>query len=316
MAYVKDLLPNMKKVLIPLDKSDATERAMKFAACLLSPLSHNVVDEIVLLHVLGVSFLEKMATHIDLRVSALKESPIFKRLAQEYINKEINPFLDEMESFLHKTGVKCKIRKDIIEGDPTKEIVNYAQKHNIHTIIMGRRRRSAIKERILGSCSYAVAHRPGRHTDYIVGIEEISLESCPIPKILVPFDGSDYSLYALREAKGLVLAFPQGVIKLTVVYVLESAYITQIEALEEANQILEKARKELLNDNISESIINTELRYGDPAEEIVKLANEGNYNIIMIGRTGKSGLKELVLGSVSSRVLHLAEHQTVALVSA
>ncbi|HHI98022.1 MAG TPA: universal stress protein, partial [Thermodesulfatator atlanticus] len=44
--------------------------------------------------------------------------------------------------------------------------------------------------------------------------------------------------------------------------------------------------------------------------------DEGNYNIIMIGRTGKSGLKELVLGSVSSRVLHLAERQTVALVSA
>lgn len=315
MNQTKNFLPNMQKVLIPLDKSDASERAIKFAACLLAPLSNKIVDEIILLHVLGISFLEKMATHIDLRVSALKDSPLFKRLAQEYINKEIAPFLDEREAFLHKAGIKCKVKKEVIEGDPTKEIVNYAQQNNIYTIMMGRRRRSALKERMLGSCSYAVAHRPGHHTDYIVGLEEVSLESCPIPKILVPFDGSDYAHQALREAIGLVLSFPQGVIKLTVVYVLESAYAEQLEAIEEANLILEKARKELIGDGVSDSIVTTELRYGDPAEEIVKVADEGNYNIIMIGRTGKSGLKELILGSVSSRVLHLAEKQTVALVS-
>ncbi len=316
MGQAKNFLPNMQKVLIPLDKSDASERALKFAGCLLAPISCDVVNEIILLHVLGISFIEKMATNIDLRFAALKESPLFKRLAQEYINKEIAPFLEESEAFLRKAGVKCEIKKEILEGDPTKEIVNYAQKKGVHTIIMGRRRRSAIKERVLGSCSYAVSHRPGRHTDYIVGLEEVFLETCPVPKILVPFDGSDYARYALREATGLALAFPKGVVKLTILHVVEVAYVNQLEATEEAKKMLEEVKKEFVKNGVSNSIIDTELRFGDPAEEIVKAADEGNYNIIMIGRTGKSGLKELVLGSVSSRVLHLAERQTVALVSA
>ncbi len=315
MKDIVQLLPNMRKILIPIDKSDASERAVKFAACLLTPLSERVVTKIVLLHVLGISFVEKMAANIDTRVAALKESPLFKRLAEEYINKEIKPLLDKAEEYLKTAGVKCKIEKEVIEGDPTKEITNFAKQNDIHTIIMGRRRRSALKEHVLGSCSYAVCHRPGRHTDYIVGQKDIDITACPIPKILVPFDGSEYALNALREAEGLILAFPQGVIKITVVHVIESAYADQLEEIEEAKQILEQARKELLAQGVSEAIIQTELRYGDPAEEIVQAAEEGGHNIIMMGRTGKSGLKELVLGSVSSRVLHLAEGPTVALVS-
>ncbi len=316
MSQLKTLLPNMRKVLLPIDNSDASERALKFAACLLAPISCEVIEEIIILHILGVSYLEKMAQNIDLRFATLKETPLFKRLAQEYIEKEIKPMLDKAENFLKQAGVKCKLKKEIIEGDPTKEIVNYSLNNDIHTIIMGRRRRSALKEKVLGSCSYAVTHRPGRHTDYIVGLEEVYLESCPVPKILVPFDGSDYARYALREARGLALAFPRGVIQITAVYVVEAAYIDQIEAVEEAKKILEEAKKELTQDGLSESLVQTELRYGDPAHEIVKAAEEGGHNIIMMGRTGKSGLKELVLGSVSSRVLHLAEKQTVALISA
>ncbi len=316
MKDIAQLLPNMRKVLIPLDKSDASERAVKFAACLLAPLSEKVIDEIVLLHVLGVSFIEKMAANIDTRVAALKESPLFKRLAEEYIAKEIKPVLDKAEEYLKTAGVKCQIKKEVIEGDPTKEITNYANLHDIRTIIMGRRRRSALKEHVLGSCSYAVCHRPGRHTDYIVGLEEVEVEACPIPKILLPFDGSDYARNALREAEGLVLAFPKGVVKLTVVHVVESAYAKQAEAAEEAKEILEAAKRELVENGVPEQIIQTELRFGNPAEEIVKSAEEGGHNIIMMGRTGKSGLKELILGSVSSRVLHLAERPTVALVSA
>ncbi|NPA49814.1 MAG: universal stress protein [Thermodesulfobacteria bacterium] len=314
MKDIAQLLPNMREVLIPIDKSDASERTIKFAACLLAPLSEGVVEKIILLHVLGVSFIEKMAANIDTRVAELIKSPLFKRLAEEYISKEIRPLLDEAEKILQQAGVKCVISKEIIEGDPTKEISNFANKHDIRTIIMGRRRRSAIKERVLGSCSYAVTHRPGRHTDYIVGQEEIDLEHCPVPKILVPFDGSDYAGNALREASGLARAFPEGVVKIAVLYVVESAYLGKLS--EKEQEVLKKAREILLENGVPPEIVETELRYGDPAEEIVKAAEEGHFNIIMMGRTGKSGLKELILGSVSSRVLHLAERPTVALVSA
>ena len=316
MQKLNHFLPNMKKILLPIDDSDASERAVKFAACLLAPLAKRVVKEVVLLHVLGVSFVEKMAANIDLRVQALKETPLFKRLAQEYIQREIEPFLDKAESFLQEAGVDCLFRKEIIEGDPCKEIVQYALKNNIHTIIMGRRRRSAIAETVLGSCSYAVCHRPGAHTDYIVGQEEVNLKACPIPFILVPVDGSRPSFNAVREAGGLALAFPDSIVQLTLVHVIESAYADQMENVEEGNNILGETKEKLVEMGLSPEKIETELRFGDPAEEIVQAAEEKGHNIIIMGRTGKGGLKELILGSVSSRVLHLAVRPTVALVSA
>ncbi len=312
MAEIKKLLPNMDRILIPIDKSDASDRAVRFAACLLAPLTNGVVQEIVLLHVLGVGFLEKMATNIDLRIAALKETPLFKRLAQEYIDQEITPFMEETEKLLRETGVKCPIRREVLEGDPTKEIINFALKEGIHTIIMGRRRRSALAEKVLGSCSYAVTHRPGRHTDYIVGLEEIDIHACPVPRILVPVDGSAFARNALTEAAALALAFPKEVVEIAVLYVVESAY-EQTDG--EGQKALKEAREYLLSLGLSEDKLQTVLAYGDPAEEIVRVAEEGHFNIIMMGRTGKSGLKELILGSVSSRVLHLAERPTVALIS-
>ena len=49
----------------------------------------------------------------------------------------------------------------------------------------------------------------------------------------------------------------------------------------------------------------TQLR-GSPGREICKLAQEWNTDLIVMGRRGHSILSELVLGSVSSYVIHRA----------
>lgn len=46
---------------------------------------------------------------------------------------------------------------------------------------------------------------------------------------------------------------------------------------------------------------------GDPAEEILRLADEGRYDLIVLGGSGKSALKGLLLGAVSAKVLHHAK---------
>jgi nucleotide-binding universal stress UspA family protein len=45
---------------------------------------------------------------------------------------------------------------------------------------------------------------------------------------------------------------------------------------------------------------------GDPGDVICKLAETWNADLIMVGRRGHSGLKELFLGSISNYVLHHA----------
>ena len=53
--------------------------------------------------------------------------------------------------------------------------------------------------------------------------------------------------------------------------------------------------------------VRTVLREGDPAAAIRDLAREEKPDIIVMGRRGLGDLAGLLLGSVSQKVLHLAE---------
>jgi nucleotide-binding universal stress UspA family protein len=53
--------------------------------------------------------------------------------------------------------------------------------------------------------------------------------------------------------------------------------------------------------------VRTVTRAGDPAKEILSVANEENADIIVMGRRGRGDLAGLLLGSVSHKVSHLAE---------
>jgi nucleotide-binding universal stress UspA family protein len=46
--------------------------------------------------------------------------------------------------------------------------------------------------------------------------------------------------------------------------------------------------------------------YGSPAKTICKIAQKEGINLIVIGRRGRSGVSEMLLGSVSNYVLHHA----------
>ncbi|MDP3635888.1 MAG: universal stress protein, partial [Azonexus sp.] len=53
-------------------------------------------------------------------------------------------------------------------------------------------------------------------------------------------------------------------------------------------------------------IYTTHIHVGQPAEVIAKLATELACDLILMGTHGRSRIAGLVMGSVASRVLHLA----------
>ena len=61
----------------------------------------------------------------------------------------------------------------------------------------------------------------------------------------------------------------------------------------------------LLNTGIPESQLKTRLIDGtrDAASDILKEARSGDYGTIIVGRRGRSGVKEFFMGSVTSKVL-------------
>ena len=93
-----------------------------------------------------------------------------------------------------------------------------------------------------------------------------------------------------------------------------STFAYNPEMIKEYNQLWEKFEKECLQVLHSKANIGkdagfqtefTQLR-GNPGQEICKLAQEWNADLIVMGRRGHSILSEIVLGSVSSYVIHHA----------
>lgn len=128
-------------------------------------------------------------------------------------------------------------------------------------------------------------------------------------KILVPLDGSKNSFRGLDTA--IFLARQTGA-TLTGIFVFprtpEKAFRRlqepEKEALKIADKVMEKAKKRAAQNGI---VFNKKIDFGDPAFMIVKFSKSLNYDIIVIGARGQSGIKDIFLGSTSNYVLHKAK---------
>lgn len=128
-------------------------------------------------------------------------------------------------------------------------------------------------------------------------------------KILVPVDCSDNSNRALDAA--LFLSEKLGS-KVTVIHVMEDVPILKIASEKVLREILDAYKKEneLILSKCSENArkkgltIDTKLLCGNPGSVILDFCEKEKYDIIVMGSRGMGKFKQLVLGSVSSKVLH------------
>ena len=134
-----------------------------------------------------------------------------------------------------------------------------------------------------------------------------------LSKILVPVDGSENSFRALEQAIFLATKIQEA--QITVVYIIEdlpSLYIYSPKIIEklhadyksEYTKILERCKEMASNSGIN---INTVLLEGDPASKIIGYSEMEKFDLIIIGSRGMGKFKEVIIGSVSNKVLHHAK---------
>lgn len=307
------------KILLPVDGSEHSKRAVHFTGYLGASIGKDLRG-ILLLRVITGSYSSRHLSYIDFRADVLKESDIFKRVKEEHIEKNIKPLLDETEKILRDIGVETEIEKLIRDGDAANEIVTVANEGNFSTIIMARRGLSEIKGFLLGSVTNKVVHAATRQTVYIVGNRILRDKACPVPKILIPVDGSSYSMKGVEHAACLVSELKDSLSKIILLRIINLAFYMErlkegIDPEEEAKKILEEAKTVILQAGVSEEVITTKIRTGKPSEEILKEADEEDYNLIIIGRKGRTALKDIILGGVSTTVLQRIQKPTVAIIS-
>ena len=305
------------KVLIPVDRSEHSMRAVHFAGLLLSNCES--LFEVTLFHVITSKYLIDFLKSVHLKEKDLKDYEFLKKCKEKHIKESIEPLLNEYENTLKNAGFKETIKQKAEEGDPGSKIIEFAKEENFPTIIMARRGMSELKCILLGSVSTKVAYALKNQNIYIVGQKITEENNCPIPYILIPVDGSEYSMQALEHAVCLA-GFVKGIKKITILRVINvSLYLEKIrhgiDPEEEAKEILIKGKNSFLKAGIPEESIETKIRVGVPAEEIIMDIEENKYNLIIMGRKGRSALKDLVVGGVSSAVLNRCIESTVAIIN-
>lgn len=123
-------------------------------------------------------------------------------------------------------------------------------------------------------------------------------------RVLLPSDGSDTSLKAAAYASRLMKTNPD--MKLTVLVV-----VPESSGFAEVDRAMEEKGKEIMNRTLrgfSEEGLEVEkfIEKGDPATVIINYAERGSYDHIIMGSRGASELRGAAIGSVSHKVIHLA----------
>ncbi|MCT2534693.1 universal stress protein [Aquibacillus koreensis] len=151
-------------------------------------------------------------------------------------------------------------------------------------------------------------------------------------KILIAFDGTEGSVKALKTAEKMAKLHDAS---LTVTYVYNgtaasrdtdtfesvitpiiynsanatasddrNVYHQQSNVTENVSETILSDAKNRLTDAITE--VNYHILEGDQAKEICTFANDEEFDLIVIGNRGHTGVKKIVLGSVSNTVTNLA----------
>ncbi len=126
------------KILTPVDGSDHSMRAAKYAA----DMAKLMDSEILLIH-------------YHRPFPAILGEPYFQKAVNKIL-KESNLLLEPFRKMLEESGVTFTDR--VLEGPPRHKIAEAAEIEKCDLIIMGSRGRSNIEGLLLGSIAHGVLH--------------------------------------------------------------------------------------------------------------------------------------------------------------
>ncbi|QSX08893.1 universal stress protein [Alkalibacter rhizosphaerae] len=137
-------------------------------------------------------------------------------------------------------------------------------------------------------------------------------------RVLIPVDGSEYSMRALEKAKEIALAFESDIVLINVkdirfpLYPYEPGNVIDMGAtIDQLAETASKNAQRILDDaaQVFEDIpgdVETFELDGEPGNRIIKFIEEDpDIDLVIMGSLGvNGGLQSFLLGSVTNKVLH------------
>jgi len=123
-------------------------------------------------------------------------------------------------------------------------------------------------------------------------------------RILVPLDGSDCAENVLPKVEKLATELKASIVLLRVALTHTFPGVDPTEAelkvVREAETYLQKVEGRLKAKGFK---VDSHVRYGNDAEEILEHADQKDIDMIAMTTHGRSGVKRFLLGSVAEKVL-------------
>ncbi len=282
----------INQILVPTDFSENATSAMDYAVALAKQCSAT-------LHLLHTPVVPTYLL-MDLSYSPGPE-------AVTRILNDSQEALDAQAKQLSEAGIEHFTA--IREGTAHEVIGAYAKEHDIDLVIMGTHGRTGVVKLMYGSVTERVVKTV--HTPIIVvppGAEEAPRSIVICYDFSGPAKRAAEVAGALHEVFGGPLHLVHSYLDVWGEYTDRGAVVG--EAAEKRREALRLGLNEML-DKDAETLFPTDaeatevhLVTGDPAESILRVANDVGATLICAGTTGKSGIERLLIGSVARRLLH------------
>jgi nucleotide-binding universal stress UspA family protein len=266
-----------EKVLLPIDFS---EQSLMMLDCV-GELRQFGSEEIVLLHV----------------------TPKDGKVTDEQAR-----VVDDILKRLEAQGFRARFAS--AGGDPVSIIVDVADKESVTLIAMASSGKGRAHEFLLGSTSFGVIRKTAKPV-LLNKFEVIEADGkrsvrrvCEFlfRTALVPID---LSMCTEKMKDTLDHLSRKGLKNVVLLHVIESTKygVSDDKRFAEVKARMEELKKDLQSE---EFVVSTHVHYGTPLYNILEVSREVEASLIIIGRSGKSFLKGLALGSTSEEVIRRA----------
>lgn len=279
-----------RTILVPLDGSALSERALPVAAALAQSLSAQAV-----------------------LVRAAKAS-VFPGVdpteAQYQAVEEARTYLSTLAAGLREQGVS--VETAVPYGDTADAILLESDLRGADLVVMSTHGRSGLGRWIYGSVAEGVLSRSPVPVLLVRPTgEAVTLAAEPDrTSILVPLDGSIFAEAALPHAAALARATSREIVLLQAVELPMASYSSYTgvyltpKTLEDERQraasYLEEVAQRLRSDGLS---VQTVVRQGWPADVIAYQGASQGPRLIVMATHGRTGIRRLLLGSVALEVV-------------
>jgi nucleotide-binding universal stress UspA family protein len=273
-----------QKILVPVDGSHSCLHAKMLA----SSIARKFKSKVTVVHVVSHEFM-----HPELKAQYRLPPSILRRIDDSYLEAG-KKIIRNAEDLFREAKIDVDARLVTFE-DPAEYVLEVVKDEGYDLVVIGNRAEHEAERHSLGSITEKVA----RHAECPVLIVK-QKPKAKLKKILVAVDGSKHADKALEYAVRLTKKYDAN---LGLMHVEEDKLIRiggpQIEGC------VGTVGECILTDASTKTKgLEAEkfLKFGTPAEVIIKVANKAHIDLIVVGSRGLSSIGRFLLGSVSDDV--------------